>query len=367
MAEKISWMEQLMADAAEAKRSSARGERNRWALGGQNSIVPPGGSEIVRIMPHWTIIDKFLMRNGKLVANPQYGGDKPFWMKLSEHFWESDGKWQHDWCPTSLDPKAPCFLCEESKRLNKAADKADRDLAWRMRPKLVYLTVAAAGKLGARRTTDDGKVDLRLLPLSQQLLWMIGDIANDPAHPEFSRGDITDPRTGYDLRLTRPAANEKAPRWSIKEAPNPCPMYAENEKAAFTVDGGWVRRILHMEEIVASELRTAEEQEAAMYGDGDAEAGPEAGTTDDPWAAGNGSVAQAGAPEDEHVAPAPVDDPFLASPDDTPTAPTAGGEAPIEDWFAGEPPAAAKPPQQAAAAAAPAARGGAGGRRPGRR
>jgi hypothetical protein len=74
-------------------------------------------------------------------------------------FRRSDGKFIYTMCPTTVDEKAPCPICEKAKKLFATKDKADEDAAFKLYRKqrfFVNVYVKADPRVG--ETNQAGKV-----------------------------------------------------------------------------------------------------------------------------------------------------------------------------------------------------------------
>lgn len=318
------WLEDMRRDGEEARKSASRqGSSTKWSLYGQEAIVDKGGENFVRILPHASYKDKFIKDGkGKLVPNPKWKSRSPY-LKVREHWWDSDGKRNHAWCAKSLDENEACYYCEQADSLIKSKDKASKDLGYKLRAKLVYMMTAVVGKLGDRRKKD-GKADIRILTVPNTLFFQISDIMTGGANPEMGRGLIDDPVRGYDLRFRRPAENEKGGKWEVRESPQPCKLYGEREADAFK---GWPERIPDLREAFENELDSYEEAEIRFNGG-----------EDDPAAPGPDDETPEEAEEPTSGA-ADSDDPFLAGEsEESEDASESGGDDELADWFGSDEP-----------------------------
>jgi len=322
-----------MRQQAAAVREGLQGSGGRTApmfdLTGKNALVQAGGSFFARLLPRWDIAQKFVLRDGKWEQNPQYEDDFIFFVAL-EHWWDdAAGKPNRVWCPRSGDEAAPCPLCEAAEELLGSADQDDRQQGKRIGARRSFLFNAVVGRTGKRQMTPEGHPDIRVLPVGNTLFasicsFMTGDSDNEDA-AAFARGDISDPRDGYDLMVTRPAKQND--RWKADCAPQSSPLCAPNDPAW----GDWMTRLVDLPEMVRRETKTYEALYQQYFGEAPPAAAeaPSAGPTP---AAGWGEAQQQ-----------PV-----------------GGPAPSDPWasaFAAAPPASPPAPTQAPTSApAPAAR-----------
>jgi hypothetical protein len=329
------------------ERSSASNFVRMWTLTGKNAIAQPGGSVVIRLFPRWDYAQSMVRdAAGKAVANPAYKQGHAFYPAM-EHWWEIDKKWNQEYCPTTLDPAARCPINEASAALLASPNQDDRKYGKKLQARDSYLYNAAVGievkpntppdQMTFRRVDEKGLVDIRPISLSNTLFDALMDIQLGPENaPQFGRGDVTHPRDGFDLVLTRPPANSQGTRWTIQPAPNASPLYSAGQRAAFA---GWAERMLDLEEMVRTEMKDYNALYKAFMGrDPDAVAAA-AGTTSSRPALPAGPqvppVAAGSAPVDDDPlmggqaqATVPESAPLPEGPDDAFMPPPAGARAP---------------------------------------
>ena len=313
-----------MRQQAQAIREGGGGGRTApvFDLQGKNAVVQAGASVLARLCPRWDVARKFVRQGEAWVLSPEYQEDLIYFVAL-EHWWDdASGKPNREWCPKTFDEQAPCALCDASQELQQSPDKADREAGKRIQAKKAFLFNAVLGGPGKRHLTDDGKPDIRVLPMGNTLFvsvcgFMTG--GDDEASAAFARGDISDPRDGYDLLLVRPKA-DSGERWTAQCAPQPSPLYAAAEAPAWA---GWMDRLVDIPAMVEREVKGYDALYERYFG--------QRPPADD-----------AGAPSTP--APAPTPPPFGGSSATEQPAPAA---APLDPW------AAAGAPAPAAAGAAP--------------
>lgn len=74
-------------------------------------------------------------------------------------FRRSDGKFIYTMCPTTMDEKAPCPMCEKAKKLFATKDKADEELALKLyRKQRYFVNVYVKGDPRGSDESQTGKV-----------------------------------------------------------------------------------------------------------------------------------------------------------------------------------------------------------------
>lgn len=254
---------EMRAQAQAIRERQAQGNFTRsWSLAGKNAIVEQGKAVVVRLAPHWSgILTKYVKGpDGKPVLNPTY---KPLraYVKAIEHWWDSEGKTQCEYCPRTVDPEAYCVVCVASAALISSSVKEDRELGKRIRPTDVFIYNAVVGS--PRRLGEDKLVDIRILKASSVQQLQIMEIMTGGDQPQFQRGDVSDPKDGFDLLFKRPVSGG-GERWQVTVAPNPTPLYdSATEAAAFK---GWVQRLTNLEEMLDKEVKDSAGIFRAYYG-----------------------------------------------------------------------------------------------------
>ncbi len=248
----------MRARAQKIKDNIAKGQQGgaftrMWNLQGQNTIVAAGGEVIVRLMPRW---DRYIVQNGKVVSSAA-ALELPIYVPAFEHWWDSsDGKRVREWCPVIANEdgtlEGDCPICEAAAELKTSSSKEDKELGYEIRAKEIVLFNAMVGPLGAR-AFNDGKPDIRPIPLMGSLFFQVSDIMTGGEHESFARGDISDPADGYDLKLSRPSA--KGDRWKV-DCAEPSRLFGPTEAANWK---GWWEMIANLDEVLEKETKTYEE------------------------------------------------------------------------------------------------------------
>jgi len=260
----------------------------RWGLTGKNSIVEPGHEIVLRLLPRWDVGQKYLRgEGGKTVINPKYQ-DGVIYFEAIEHWWDSaDGSHPvREWCPKSFGVEEACPICEAWQELKTSQSEDDKTYAKRIRPQEVYLFNAVVGDAGKRQLNEQGLVDIRYIPAPGTVFLSIINIMTGGENESFARGDISDPREGYDLKLSRPSA--QGDRWKVDSAPQASGLYVESEKAVFQ---GWIGRLINLSKMMEEEVMSYEELYKAFHGTEappieETSAGPQAGTETPPGGGG---------------------------------------------------------------------------------
>lgn len=274
-------------------------------LAGKNAVIKEGEQALGRVLPRWDIAQKFVQKDGQWSINPDYQDDLIYFPAL-EHWWDgADGKPNRAWCLKNFDAALPCPLCEASEELQRAGDAETRKVGKRIMAKKLFLFNFIFGRTGKRALNEQSLADIGVLPAHGGIFaaitgFMTGGLDDEEAAATFARGDITDPREGYDILLKRPQ-KASGERWSVDCAPNPSPLYAPAEAAAFA---GWMERLVDLPAMVERELVTYDALYEKYYGQKPDAGGGEPGGADD----GAGFVAPSPAAEPS----APQSDPWGA-------------------------------------------------------
>jgi len=254
----------MVKKAQAVKEQMGSGEsRRRLDLSGKKAIVAPGHEVVVRLLPRWDILKKYRTdAGGKVTVNPEYQDDVVFF-EAFEHWWDSpDGRsTTREWCPCTFDENAHCPLCEAAEKLAESPDQNDKALGARIRAKEVFLFNAILGRVGQRAFTEDGRPDIRYLSAPATIFQAVSAFMTGGDEAEFARGDITDPRDGYDIKLIRPA--KQGDRWRVDCAPQPSVLFAPEEKEKAK---GWPTLLVDVEALVRQEVKSYDTLYAAYYG-----------------------------------------------------------------------------------------------------
>lgn len=324
--------EEMRRRANEIRERQSSGTYTRqWNLTGKKSIVEPGRAITARFLPRWDYGQSMIRQGEKLAPNPAYKPGRAF-VKAFEHWWDGDGgRRAHAWCLHCLTPdekKWFCPVCSLSQAMQESDGKEDQKYGKAIAASEIYIFNAV---IGYPRALDEQKLaDIRIMSVFRGIARQIFEIMTGGENEKFARGDITHPRLGYDLLLTRPTAQGQA--WTVTPAPDPSPLYAQDQAAAFK---GWVTRLIDLEGMIKKETLTPEGLFKKFYG-----RDPEAGELE---RAVGVVVAEPEGEETETVA-----DEFVTSTPSPATPPTAAVSAPPV-----EPDDEFMPPPATAPAAAP--------------
>lgn len=240
--------------------------RSSWSLTGAKAIVAPGRDVVVRLAPRWDFDDSLLPRDpatGRRAPNPAYKFDLKQYVEAWEHWWQVEGgTWAHEWCP--LPPPAGKSQCACPIGVASAVQlaspaKDDKALGNRWKAKQVFIFNAFVGD--PRLLGQDGLVDIRDIALPATLYNAVSDIMTGGEKEQFRRGDITNPRDGYDLLFKRPMGGGAA--WVADCAPSPSPLYRPEQAAAFKE---WTVRLINLEEMLKKDTKDLAGVFKAFYG-----------------------------------------------------------------------------------------------------
>ena len=342
------WMEEMRREAQRVRdrQENKGGGDRRWSLYGEGAIVKAGGTGVIRLLPHTSYKDRFVVKAGKRVENSKYIPQRVY-LRALEHWWDKpSGGRDHEWCPKTFGDAEQCALCEISDELRATGVKADEQQGYDLRGKETFLYVAVVGKTGERHMKDDGAPDIRVLPLTGTLFMKISDLMTGGADGDTAYGNVADPVAGYDLKLTRPAAGAKGQRWEVVPLPHPSRLYDKEEAEAWK---GWLDMIPDIGEAVRAELKDPEAVRARFYGEAPASGGNGLAVEDDlgaPAAADDMEFTPAAAPsvEDDPAPPELWDDDDLTGA--APAAPPARQAAPARKAPPAPAPRRTPPPPQ---------------------
>jgi len=333
------------AEAIKQRMDSSGSGFKRWDLSGKNALIAPGKELAARLLPRWDITSRWIRDpSGKTIENPDYDVEQPIYFWAVEHWWDTpDGKTTREWCQKTFDVTAPCPICEASDALRQSAAKEDRDAAKRIGRKNAVLFNAMIGPTGNRRFTEEGKPEIKFLAASDTIYNAIEQIMTGGTTPSFARGDISDYREGYDIKLMRPVGGGND-RWKVDCAPQSTPLFLPVEKDKYK---GWTSQLINLEEMVAGEVKSYNDLFKLYHGIDLATAQDEedsaAAKAGDPVGAEPDDLPGEGQPS---VSNAPDDTDLLAGLDDEPPPPPPPAAKPR----------AAAPPKAAPPKAAPAGR-----------
>lgn len=146
------------------------------------------------------------------------------WIEAFAHmFRRSDGKFVYTLCPTTFDMKAPCPICEKSKKLFATKDKADEEVAKKLWKKLrYYANVYVKNDPRAAEENQAGKV--AVFEFGKKLFDKFSDAVIE------QQIDIKDPIDGHDLMLIIKHQGEHANYDSSLFVTKPSPVHESEEE-----------------------------------------------------------------------------------------------------------------------------------------
>lgn len=241
-----------------------RGSGKHVSLSGQNAIVEPGQTVIVRILPRWDFALKAFMQGprGNWVKNPDYQPEEAYAAGIEHWFTGPDGKRKREWCRRSLDPDELCPICEFAAAHEGSSDDNERQAGFDMAGKDVVLYNVI---LRSRPFGEDGKPAIKILTVTPTL-WLSINREAAGQDESFSIGDYTDPETGYDWKIYRPAARKagvKQESYSAEHASKPSRLYAEADAARWR---GWHAMLHDLDAEIRNNVKSYEELYRMVYG-----------------------------------------------------------------------------------------------------
>lgn len=149
-------------------------------------------------------------------------------------------------CISPVTLGEPCAIMEKYTELKESGDESDKEIAKKLMPKRRYVIPVLVYKDDKGKTVnteDSGK----LLQVTGGLYQSIIDLYLD----EDEWGDMTDPKEGYDLKITREGLGMTDTEYSVQ----PCKNTPINK--AF-------RKEIDLEKMVRAEVATYEETETKL-------------------------------------------------------------------------------------------------------
>lgn len=230
----------------------------RWDLAGKNAIVEPGREIVVRFLPRWDFAQKWIA-GGKI--NPAYK-EGPIFFEAIEHWYTSpDGKRHREWCPKTWGGDEACPIHEAWEEVRASKAPADKELAKDIKPTDVYLFNALIASPAGWVVDDAGLADIRYMGCPGTVFLATINIMTGGENIEFARGDVSDPREGYNLKLSRPVA--QGDRWKVDPAPKPSMLFTESQKPAFSK---WWERLIDLPAMVQQETKEYDALYLAFHG-----------------------------------------------------------------------------------------------------
>lgn len=218
-------------------------------LTGKRAIVQRGQYAIIRLLPGPLEDPENIYAEAKQhwVPSPRTTFDVPVY------------------CLKSQDESADCPVCDAVAKMQKSPDEQVRQRARESRARDVFFWGVCVGSLKSRTQNPQ----CGFIVLSDFLSQRIASIMTGEGEEEFAYGNISDPKEGYDLKFTRPAA--EGDRWLIEVAQKPTPLFVGVNKPRKAWPQAWKTWekdfILPLEEVVKSYVEASESdiEEHARY------------------------------------------------------------------------------------------------------
>lgn len=109
----------------------------------------------------------------------------------------------------------PCALMEAYNELKESNDEEDQEMAKNMSPRTSYLAPVIFYKDSKGKKVDDDRSG-KLLKISKTSYQQIIDLYLD----EDEWGDLTDPKNGYDIKITRTGKGKNDTSYDVKPCKN---------------------------------------------------------------------------------------------------------------------------------------------------
>lgn len=249
-------------------------------LSGGRAIVAPSKSIVIRILPRWDVALQYVQSGNQVVRNPKYPEENRVmvYVGATAHWIVNpiNNKPQRLWCRLMLnEDNERCPICEAYTALINGSEE-DKKLAKDIRAKESYMFNAIIrGPHGETAYTEKGEPDIRILNVPPTVWVSIIDImtGGPEAQESFAKGEIFDPKDGYDLMITRPASGGND-RYKVACANTTTPLYTAAEAAKWK---GWTKKLHNLENEIGPEaISSFNDVWKAFYG-----RDPEEGETTD--------------------------------------------------------------------------------------
>lgn len=109
--------------------------------------------------------------------------------------------------PKTIDQ--PCPILEKYEELKDSKDEDDVELAGKLRPKVKFVIPVIVKKDKAGKEVDK-QMGVKLMMIPKGVYQSIIDLFLEP-----EQGDFTDPKTGYDLKVTRTGSGQFDTEYSV--------------------------------------------------------------------------------------------------------------------------------------------------------
>lgn len=230
-------------------------------LSGKKADVEPGGSILLRLLPRWDYIKSFKRTaDNKYVEDPSYEGGEIFFEAREHWFDDHGGKRQREWCP-AFHREGGCPQCEAADAADRSGTQEDKKRANDLRAKEVFLFNCV---VRTDMYDEAGRPKIRVLPANRSIFKAISRLVRSEAEADgFSRGDISKPADGYDIKLLRPPAGSSE-RWAVDCAPKSSPLVPVADKDKWK---GWPSLLVDLPGLTAEgNVKGYAELYKAMYG-----------------------------------------------------------------------------------------------------
>ena len=118
--------------------------------------------------------------------------------------------------PKTLDQ--PCPVLEKYEELKESKDEDDVELAGKLRPKVKFVVPVIVKKDKAGKEVDE-QTGVKLMLVPKGVYQSMIDLFLEP-----EQGDFTDPKKGYDLKITRTGSGQFDTEYSVVPCkPSPIP------------------------------------------------------------------------------------------------------------------------------------------------
>lgn len=190
-------------------------------------------------------------KNKRRVMPPWAGSED--WRKYAAYHFNVLEK-QAVLCPKKTFNK-PCPICDYNEELYKSNDPADKEEAKKVRAKdRFYCNVLNLDK-------NDSKVYVMSFgqTIEEQIINIIDPGGDDESSEDtFGKGDITDPKSGFNLLITKTVPSDPTQTsYDVKCANDPSPVanWAEVEK-----------QLINLDELIAKDEYTVEQLQGMLEG-----------------------------------------------------------------------------------------------------
>jgi hypothetical protein len=139
----------------------------------------------------------------------------------------------------------PCALMEEFQKLKKSKDEDDMELAKKLMPKSAFVIVPLIYKDGKGKGIDE-QMSGKPFQITNTVYNQIIDLYLD----EDEWGDMTDPKKGYDIKVTRTGKGMNDTKYSVSACKN-TPLPAEYRKTVIDLESVIKEKTATYEETLA--------------------------------------------------------------------------------------------------------------------